>query len=112
MNIMSIMRKGFTAFLFLLLLVAARTAFAERSGEYRYRVLGDGTAEITECTSKSKLIEIPSELDGRVVSSLGDQSFYLLHNVEEIRVPDSIRRIGDYVFSNCYDRSESMFRTA
>lgn len=45
------------------------------SGDYRYILLEDGTAEITRYNGKTPILVIPSTLDGHSVISIGDEAF-------------------------------------
>ncbi|MDD5793040.1 MAG: hypothetical protein PUD22_10690 [Erysipelotrichaceae bacterium] len=45
------------------------------SSDFEYNVLDDDTAKITEYTGKSTVVEIPSEIDGYTVTSIGFQAF-------------------------------------
>ena len=45
------------------------------SGDYEYRVLSDGTAEITKYRGSDDILVVPSKLDGIVVTSLYLDSF-------------------------------------
>jgi hypothetical protein len=46
-----------------------------RCGDYLFRVLEDGTAEITEYLSDEGITRIPSALAGIPVSAIGDRAF-------------------------------------
>ena len=60
------------------------------SGDYRYRVLGDGTAEITRYGGYAKFLEIPDKLDGLAVTSIGDLAFSGCGGLQKVIVaPDS-----------------------
>ena len=41
------------------------------SGDYKYQVLDDGTAEITRYNGSATYLEIPLEIDGYSVTSIG-----------------------------------------
>ena len=67
-------------------------------GDYRYTVLGDGTAEIVKYTGKSTDVIIPKELNGRTVTSIGDGAFFRCGSVKSVVIPGSITNIGEGVF--------------
>ena len=75
----------------------------ERVGadEYRYIVNEDGTARIVSCKPGSREVSIPETLGQRAVSELADTSFSQKLNVECIRCPRSLRRIGHRAFQGC-----------
>ncbi|MBQ3668261.1 MAG: leucine-rich repeat domain-containing protein [Clostridia bacterium] len=92
------------AFLLLLCLPAlAEEEEAEEhlSGDYSYVVLEDGTAEITEYSGSDDVLEIPSELDGLTVTSIGDIAFSWCSSLTAVTIPDSITSIGDFAFFRC-----------
>ena len=50
-------------------------SFAEEGSMYRYKVKEDGTAEITGVDEKCKDGNIPAEIDGYKVTSIGEASW-------------------------------------
>lgn len=73
-----------------------------RDGDWRYRVLDDGTAEIVSYAVyiQEGHISIPEQVNGIPVSSLGNKSFDYIH-MDSVTIPDSVVSIGDNAFSNC-----------
>lgn len=64
--------------------------------------LDDGTIEIFgfyENTTSS--IVIPSEIDGKKVTSIGTSAFANCSNLSSITIPDSVTNIGDMAFDGC-----------
>jgi len=62
----------------------------------------DGTLdyiEITACDSSSVSVNIPSEIDGLPVTSIGNWAFNICQALENITIPESITSIGAGVFS-------------
>lgn len=98
------MKKLF--FFLLLTSLCFMCAFSEEeifsNGYYQYRVLEDGTAEITQYTGNEKRVVVPDTLDGYKVTVIGDDSFMHLSSAESIILPEGIRRIGDSAFYQCY----------
>ena len=70
-------------------------------GDYAYILLEDGSAQITKYRSASWEIQIPGELDGHPVSSIGDWAFAFSDNPAYIMIPEGITSIGDYAFGVC-----------
>ncbi len=68
------------------------------SGDFEYTVLADGTAEITKYTGSAKELEIPSELDGCTVTSIGNDAFSWC-NIASVTIPNSVTTIGEGAFS-------------
>ena len=71
------------------------------SGDYRYKLLEDGTAEITEYSGKSETLIIPDTMDGHAVTALGANAFLLRSSLSSVTIPDGVTVIGDDVFSWC-----------
>lgn len=100
-------KKSIWAVLFVMLLMALNVngAVAEddalRSGDYQYRVLEDGTAEITHYFGRDSVVHIPETLDGKTVTSIRDVAFAWCSSLTTIELPDSVTSIGDQAFWGC-----------
>lgn len=57
--------------------------------------------EITDCSEDAVSVQIPSEINGSPVVSIGANSFSELNDLESIEIPDSVTSIGDRAFYNC-----------
>ena len=78
------------------------TAMAEEtSGDYKYDILDDGTAKITEYTGAGGDVVISSALDGYTVTSIGESAFSFCEELTSVTIPDSVTSIGEYAFSFC-----------
>ena len=67
---------------------------------WEYKILGDGTAEITGCKSKKvETVTIPTQLGGITVSSLGENSLSSISYMKHVVIPDSVTTIKDHAFS-------------
>ena len=71
------------------------------SGNYEYRVLEDRTVEITEYEGTSAKVIIPKKIAGKTVTSIGDNAFNACFGVENIKIPQGVKRIGIYAFRYC-----------
>ena len=76
-------------------------AGAETYGDLEYGVLDDGTVEITGYNSSAEKVDIPAEIDGKRVTSIGSDAFIFNKNLTNIIIPDSVTSIGDTAFSGC-----------
>ena len=72
-----------------------------KSGDYEYRVLDDGTAEITKYSGKDETLEVPDVLDGRSVTRIGDVAFLWCNSLTSVTLPDSVLSIGRNPFFGC-----------
>ena len=65
---------------------------------FNYRVVNDNELAITAYTGDDTIVNIPSEIDGKPVTSIGYCAFTGLTSVE---ISDSVTSIGRYAFWNC-----------
>lgn len=100
--------KKVLSFLLVLVLLAGLSvcAHAEEvpgfvSGDYEYTVNDDGTAAITKYAGFAEILEIPAELDGHPVSSIGAESFYEYDKLTSVTIPDGVTSIGEDAFLCC-----------
>lgn len=77
------------------------TASAATSGDFEYKVLNNGTAEITAYKGNATELTIPSELGGYEVTSIGKNAFKNNTSIKNLTIPDSVKKIGDSAFSMC-----------
>ncbi len=96
------------AALLLLLLTAAGSAEepAEKeeifsSGYYHYRILEDGTAEITSYWGDAGVLSIPEELDGLTVTALAEGAFIGPNDLLIVTIPATVSRIPANPFLYC-----------
>ena len=83
-----------------LCLAVGMTASAETWGDYEYTVLEDGTVEITKYTGSGGEIEIPSEIDGKTVTGIGEFAFGSCDGLINIYIPKTIKTVGKAAFSS------------
>ncbi|MBP5726896.1 MAG: leucine-rich repeat domain-containing protein [Clostridia bacterium] len=97
------MKKLFTALLSVMLICCAvfTVSSAEKSGVYEYRILLDGTAEITDVDYSCSDNVIPGELDGHTVTSIGPSAFFYCSKLTDVTLPETLTSIGRYAFANC-----------
>lgn len=71
-------------------------------GSYSYSILKDGTVEITGYDeSGGTSAVIPSEIDGRKVTSIGWGAFQDCNGLTSVTIPNSISNIGNWAFYGC-----------
>ena len=87
---------------------AANTYIGAAYGlQLEYEESENGTVTITKFVSSTSTdIELPSVIDGKSVTSIGDSAFNAdnieaCKNLTSIIIPDSVTMIGDYAFDGC-----------
>ncbi len=72
-------------------------------GDYLYYTInGDKTAvTITDCSVFATEIEIPAEINGLPVTSIGKKAFLYCPHLTSITIPNSVTSIGNFAFSEC-----------
>ena len=97
------MKKMMIAFLAVMLVCSGifSASFAETSGMYEYTLKEDGTTEITKVDPNCKDKEIPSELDGHPVTSIGVVAFSMCNKLTDLIIPEGITSIGGGAFFAC-----------
>lgn len=72
-------------------------------GDYLYyEVNADGTAvTITDCDTTATAVDIPSEIEGLPVTSIGDMAFQNCKSITDITIPDCVTNISNYAFNSC-----------
>ncbi len=94
------MKKVLSLFMSLIMLISITagldlTVSAETSGDFKYNVLDNGTAEIIDYTGSAVDLIIPSTLDGHVVTSVGHDfgKSFLKDGIVTISIPSSVLKI-------------------
>lgn len=67
---------------------------------YRTNVLPDGTLEIVEYNGPSQELVIPSTIEGKQVTRIGE-SVFNYRSLTSVTLPDGLTEIGKSAFRNC-----------
>ena len=70
-------------------------------GDFYYKVLDNGTAEITGYRGKTEKLLIPQTLDGYTVSVIGSRALQMRDSLIHVTVPDGVTVIGKRAFYRC-----------
>ncbi len=80
----------------------------QSQSDYRYKLESNGEITITGYTGKESNIIVPSEIDGKKVTRIGDYAFNSYDNddytgvsLRSVVLPEGIYSIGEAAFSNC-----------
>ena len=68
------------------------------SGDYRYTLLADGTAEILSYQGTETDITIPEAFEEVRVSAIGKQAFAYNKDLQTVTIPEGITALGDHAF--------------
>ena len=71
----------------MVLTLMTQMSFAETLtyGDFEYSVSGDNKVTITEYTGKAEEVEIPSQIDGKQVTAIGESAFALGYSSEYVK---------------------------
>ncbi len=81
-------------------------------GDFEYSILKDGTVQIEKYTATINIdkydgsnpeifhVVVPSEIDGKKVTSIGKKAFHNLKYMETAEVPSTVKTIGAYAFAD------------
>jgi len=78
------------------------TAKAETEGLYTYSVSNDEAVITDVSTSIEGDVTIPENFNGYPVTGIGDYAFEKCVKIESITLPNSITKIGEMAFYDCY----------
>jgi hypothetical protein len=67
----------------------------------KYKITGDEVAITDYDTEASGELTIPATIEGKTVTSIGEQTFYNCTSLTGITIPDSVTSIGNSAFSRC-----------
>ena len=87
---------------------ATTTEDLKVSGDYSYRILEDGTAEIAKYSGTADNLVLPSSLDGVKVTAVGETAFSNNRTIKNLTIPNTVTKIGHLAFSFCEMESVSI----
>ena len=76
-------------------------ADAAAYGDYEYKVLSNGTVEITGYNGSASSLSIPGSINGKKVTSIGEYAFCECTSLKSVTIPSGVKSIGEYAFCDC-----------
>ena len=68
---------------------------------YTYTTKDDNTIEVCSYTGKRRYASVPVSIEGKLVTSVGEQCFADNTRLRSVELPDTITEIGGWAFSGC-----------
>ena len=95
----------------LLMMVLAMNGVAEdeevfTSGDYQYRILEDNAIEICRYQGEETLLEIPKQIENRIVEKIRYNAFYDCDSIEYVLIPNNVVMIESNPFLYCDNLKE------
>lgn len=72
-------------------------------------MIANGVATITKYDGQEKVVEIPEEIDGVPVTTIGSRVFQYDRDLSAIHLPASLVNIGESAFENCTELTAVVF---
>ena len=94
-------KTAYLLFAILIAIIAMLPASAEDLvfGDFAYILLPDGSAEITAYIGTDAELEIPGEIEGVPVTSIGENAFSSDNTLNHVSIPQSVTVIRKYAFA-------------
>lgn len=73
----------------------------DEGSAYLYTTLQDGTVEIQSYTGKRRYLTVPQTVEGKTVTSIGEDAFAGNARLRSVTLPATITKIGGRAFCNC-----------
>lgn len=81
--------------------VVWKITLLQTNDEYVYRTLEDNTIEIVKYLGENKVIDVPSKIENKPVTSIGDGAFKGNQLLEAVTIPSKVTAIQYASFFNC-----------
>ncbi len=80
--------------------------YGEKVQLFEYSLDGEGNATITSYKGNATVVNIPETIDGHKVVAIAKKVFSSKKFIRSVDISDSVTNIGDEAFVNCYNLSE------
>ena len=85
------------------------TTIGESDGVYDCSLLEDGTLMIDKYNGTATDLVIPSTINGKTVTAIGESAFKECNTLVKVKLPETIKTIGNSVFYHCNNLEEFTF---
>lgn len=82
-------------------IIVALSVVGKSASPYKYKLLSDNTVEISAYKGNETTLDIPSTINGHIVSSIGEGAFRDLKTLSKVTIPNSVKNIGSAAFYGC-----------
>ena len=82
-------------------LIRTKPQTKTRKGTFRVTELSDTEVELKKYSGKEEKIQIPSEINGKKVVSIGEGAFCNNMDCVEVQIPDGVTQLKAKAFQNC-----------
>jgi len=79
------------------------------SRDFEMAIINGDQIEITKYVGEQKNVTIPSEVDGKAVTSIGKNAFWGCEEITSIKIPEGVTNIGTSAFFNCMKLKQITF---
>ena len=87
------------------------SAEEETKDNYKYVVMDDGTVKLTEYQGENtEVINIPSEIDGKKVTVLGNGLFEYTDRFFEVQISERLQQLSQRPYVKSYEAAARLFR--
>ena len=86
----------FGVFYFSIMMISCNAA-----EHFEYVITEDNRAVVTKYTGRDTVVNIPSELGGAPVCTIGAESFLGCERITAVMIPESVTSIEEYAFEYC-----------
>jgi hypothetical protein len=97
--------------LLIVLMAVLLTSCGRETGtkNFEMAIINGDEIEITKYIGDEKSVSIPSEVDGKAVTSIGKNAFWGCDEVTSIKIPEGVTNIGTSAFFNCMKLKQITF---
>ena len=69
--------------------------------EFKFELLDDGSAKLTEVVGEDEVVYIPDTWEEHPITVIGTRTFYGHREIKRVRLPQHVTRIESYAFAEC-----------